>query len=224
MVDCERFEIAIDQRLRGALARDEASKLETHCATCEACRAYEASARGMQLGLHSLAGEARQAVSWDRIERGIRTSLRDRMRKLAFGIVIGVVAVALATWGFAPPGEAPLFALEVGVLVGAIVALRVLFVVREVRAVSRLARGDELLARHHAMLEKQIRGIRQYRWLALVVIVWCIANAARSVEVRHVVVHAALACIALVPWLHTLLVTYPRARRELNEFVREGPR
>lgn len=224
MSDCQRFEIAIDQRLRDALADDEASALEAHCATCEGCRAYEASARRMELGLHTLASDARDAIDWDRMEESIRTALRARMRKLVAGVVIGAVAVALSTWGFAPAGEAALFALEVGALVASIVLVRALLTLREVRRVSSLARGSELISRHRAMLEKQVRTIRQFRWLALAVAVWCIWNAARSVDVRHVVVHAALACIVVGSWLHTLLVSYPRLRRELAELGIEDPR
>lgn len=224
MPDCQRFEIAIDQRLHGALGEDEASALEAHCATCEGCRAYEDSARSTDLVLHSLAGEARVTVDWDRIDRAIRMELRARTRKLAAGVVIGVVAVALATSGFAPPGEGVLFAIEVGALVGAIVLARVLVVMREVRSVSGLARGDELIARHRAMVEKQVRSIRRFRWIALAVVVWCIFNAAHSIEVRHVIVHAGLACIVLGSWLHTLLVRYPRLRRQLVELGPEGPR
>jgi len=224
MSDCQHFEIAIDQRLRDALTRDEESALVAHCATCEGCRAYDAAARTMQLGLRSLASKAREAVDWDHIERGIRGRLRARMLKLLVGVGIGVVAVALATWGFAPPGEGARFALEIGVLVGAIVLVRGLFVVREVRQVSRLGRGDELIARHRAMLENQVRTIRRLRWVALAVVVWCIFNAVTSVEARHVVTHAGLTCIVLGSWLYTLLVADPRHRRELEELDPKDPR
>lgn len=217
MSDCERFEIAIDQRHRGALADDDVRALDAHLATCASCRAYEESVRSMQVGLDALAVEARRAVDWARIERGIHDAVRTRMRKLAFGVAIGIAAVALSTWGFAPPGERAAFAAEVGALVGAIVLFQGLRAVREARGVLGVARGDELIARHRAMLEKQVRVIRIFRFIALAVVVWLAVSAIRAAEARHVVVYSALACIVVGTWVHTLLVGYPRLLRQLAE-------
>ncbi|HEX7600587.1 MAG TPA: hypothetical protein VF316_03235 [Polyangiaceae bacterium] len=224
MPDCQRFEIAVDQRLRGALEEDEASALDAHCATCEGCRGYEEAARSMQLGLHALASDAREAVDWDRVERGIRKRMRARLHQLVLAGVLGAAAVTLSTWGFAPRGAVAQFAAEMTAIVGAVVLVRVVFVAREVRQISRLARGDELLARHRAMLDKQLRTLRRFRWIALAVVAWSLFNAERSVEMRHAIVHVGLACIVAISWLHALLVTYPRVRRELAELDPKGPR
>jgi anti-sigma factor RsiW len=224
MPDCEHFEIAVDRRLRGALSKDEENELEAHCANCASCRAYAETARAMQVGLHSLADDARSNVDWDHVERSIEQRLRARMHKLYAGVATGAFAVALGTWGFAPPGEAAVLGLKMGAIVGAVVLARVLFVIREVRSVSRLGRGDELIARHRAMLTKQVRSIRQLRWVALAVFLWTVILAARSVETRYAITYAGLGCIVLGTWLHTLLVVEPRLRRELAELHHEGPR
>lgn len=232
MSDCQHFELAIDRRLHAAsaLAPDEAAALEAHLATCDACRAYEASARDLERGLQTRADESRETVDWDRIERGVRANLRARFRKLVAGVLIGALVVAISTWGFAVPGEELDVILGVGTLVAAVVLGRAVFVVREVRAVAGLARGGELIARHRAMLAKQVRTIRRFRWIALVVTLACVALAVRGGEPRHVIVHAILACIVAGTWLHTLLVGYPRLRRELaeigeiGEIGAEGPR
>ena len=110
------------------------------------------------------------------------------------------------------------------IVVGAIVLARALFVVREVRSVSRLGRGDELIARHRAMLAKHVQSIRRLRWVALAVFLTTVALAIRSHEAREAITYVGLGCIVLGTWLHTLLFVEPRMRRELAELGPEGPR
>jgi len=222
MPDCSHFELAVDRRLGKALPGAEASALDAHLATCASCAAYEADAQSLQRGLRSRAEGARDAVDWGRIERSIRQRLLARMQKLGVGIGLGILAVALTAWGLAPAGEHESHPFLIAVLVGAIVLARVLFVVREVQQVARLERGEELLAQHRRMLERQVRSIRRFRWVAGLVVIGLFLSAARSLTLPHLVAHAGLVCIVAGTWLHTLLVTYPRLGRELRELAPEG--
>ncbi len=217
MSSCDAFEAAIEQRLHGELPEDGARVLADHLVGCASCRAYEANARALDAGLADRAREAHAAVDWTRIEAGIRRRLRARLWKLAVGVAIGVFAVVLATWGFGAPGGT--FGVEVGALVSAIVLTRVVVVVREVRSVSSLAAGDELLARHAELLAKQVRSIRRLRWVALAVVAVLAVLAVWATERRQTVTYVTLACVVAATWAHALLVTYPQARRELAELA-----
>ena len=222
MSDCSRYELAIDRRLGNALPDAEARALTAHLATCEACTAYEQDARSLQGDLRSRASDARDAVDWGRVERSIRQRLLARMQKLGVGIGLGILAVALTAWGLAPAGDHESHPFLIAVVVGAIVLARVLFVVREVQQVARLERGEELLAQHRRMLERQVRSIRRFRWVAGAVVIGLVLSALRTLTLPHLVAHAGLVCIVAGTWLHTLLVTYPRLGRELRELAPEG--
>lgn len=217
---CAEHEIAIDKRLHGVLSGDEARDLDAHLATCAGCRAYDASARGTQGDLALAAREVRAQVDWAAVERTVHATLRARRRKLAFAASLGVVAAFVATWGLSPPGHVLVFGLGVTVLVAAIVATRVVVVLREVRGIARLAAGDELLARHRAMLASRIVKLARLRWVAGGVALWCLGSAALAGEPRAAVTYVVLAAVVAAPWLHTLVLELPRLRRELADLDR----
>ena len=224
MTSGEHPEIDIDRRLGGDLSEAESAALDAHLAICARCRGYEKAAREMMLDLRAASNEVSETIDWDRLEKSIERQRGARITRLAAGAGLGVIAVALSTWGFAPPGEAWLYVTGIGALVAALVGSQALLVLREHRDVARLARGDELLAGQRSLLIRRIRTIRRFRWVALAVVLWCLWSAAQWREGRPVVVYLGLAAIVALSWLHTLVFAYPRLRSELAELGSDAGR
>jgi hypothetical protein len=143
------------------------------------------------------------------------------VRNLIVGVGIGVVAGGLATWGMGEPGERAALAVEIAIIIGVAVAVRAFFVARELRRIEGLGRGGALLAGHRAMLARDVRAVRRFRWLALATVLWSFGHAFVEDHARAAFVDVAIGLMIVGLWARTLLVTYPRIVRELADLERE---
>jgi hypothetical protein len=77
------FEIAIEQRLRGALDSAGTAALEEHLLGCPACRDYETRARAEQKGLQVMFANETMSVDWKLIDERVQR-LRARIRRARY--------------------------------------------------------------------------------------------------------------------------------------------
>jgi predicted anti-sigma-YlaC factor YlaD len=65
MTSCESFEVAIEMRLHGALARDREADLLQHLAECAGCRAFQTVANDTERAMTQTTQTQLQAVDWE---------------------------------------------------------------------------------------------------------------------------------------------------------------
>jgi hypothetical protein len=99
-MDHDEFEIAIEQRLRGALDADHIVALDRHLVDCEACRSYEARARAERAALADLFASRASATNWTRFEaRAKREIRRQQYIWPAFMAAIAAQSLVVGIWG-----------------------------------------------------------------------------------------------------------------------------
>lgn len=155
MQSCDDFELAIEQRLHGALDASAEPGLAEHLAACEACLDFEASSRHLEEAMKTRAMTAASEVDWSRIERGLARWKRQLLAGTWHGLVLLILVIPLLGMVFGDATGAIVGGLVVAVL-GRIAARRA---INESREVASDTGALLFFLRRH--LEKQIRTEKQ---------------------------------------------------------------
>jgi hypothetical protein len=133
MTSCHDFEVAIEQRLHGALDPDPAERLAQHLSSCEACRAFEAQARELEQAMRTDAANDISDVDWSRLGRNLEHWKRQMLAGAWKGLAAVIVAAPLLGLVFGRGHIATGLFAGLGVVVwGRIVARRSIARAREV--------------------------------------------------------------------------------------------
>jgi predicted anti-sigma-YlaC factor YlaD len=91
----DAFEIAIEQRLHGALdaESEEARALDHHLAECAACRDYEAGARANEGGIQKMLTQEASHIPWSVFEERAQRTLQGARRGLYILPLVGTALV-----------------------------------------------------------------------------------------------------------------------------------
>jgi len=133
MTSCHDFEVAIEQRLHGALDAEAAVRLAHHLTSCQACRAFEAQSRELEQAMRTHATNAIGDVDWNRLGRDLER-WKKQMRAGAWkGLAAVIVAAPLLglVFGYGSIATSVVAGLAV-VVWGRIVAHRSIAEAREV--------------------------------------------------------------------------------------------
>ena len=101
-MDHERFEMALDKRLRGELSADDDAALDAHLRDCAACRRFEASVGATAMAMSARVSQLERAIDWNRVQTHVSKARRSaRFDLLAYGALIslmvtGAILVAYA--------------------------------------------------------------------------------------------------------------------------------
>lgn len=95
MTSCHDFELAIEQRLHGALDPDRAAELAHHLSSCQACRAFEALSRELEQAMRTHATEAVGEVDWSQLGRKLERWRAQMLVGAWKGLLAVIVAVPL---------------------------------------------------------------------------------------------------------------------------------
>ncbi len=213
------FEIAIEQRLCGALDAAGAQRLDEHLSGCPECRAYEARARQEDGGRKAMFGQEVSAVDLERIgHRAQKIVVRGRrlqwIMPLSYLLFMGGMAVVLLV--VSHNRDAALFCAGMGV-VGAL--LWGYLTRRAQRRHLTVLATQGPLALQRAELDRKIR-YQRIAALSYVGVVFPITLTSfllwdkRPLErVGGVVVMLSALLFGLLTWLRDL----PRLRRERDE-------
>jgi anti-sigma factor RsiW len=95
MTSCDDFEVAIEQRLHGALDPDAAARLAQHLSSCEGCRAFEAQSRELEGAMRTHAADAIRDVDWSVLGRNVERWKTQMLAGVWKGLAAVIVAVPL---------------------------------------------------------------------------------------------------------------------------------
>jgi hypothetical protein len=214
------FEIAIEQRLHGALEGSATEALDRHLAACELCRDYESRAQAEEKGLKTMFMQLTNAMDWNSVEARTKQALAraQRTRYLWPTVAIAFLAVqALIKQWTHPVSLAGRFS------VFALFALPVAVVLWMLgrdhgRAQEANLAHSGALAFYRETLDRSIRQAEQSRWLlpliAVAIAVLC-SVLPRDPETTVLATVAAPLALGRALWIH--FVRLPRLRRERGE-------
>ncbi len=230
-MSCTDFEMAIEQRLHGALPPGDAAALDEHIAGCEGCAAYLASASSSQSALVEVSRAAASGADWQAATARFQSTLRARRRRMAFGVVVLLVMAPFMAWVSVPNPEDRVRSLVSSLLTGgAIVAAAALRTALASRRLARLlesGRGEDVLELQRAYLRGRVTTMRWTRVLALppLALLVAFATVPSLAQGAHGWVGFALAAaIVSGGWLRLQFRDLPHARRELAELGNERGR
>jgi len=215
-MECERHELEIEKRARGALSADEAAALDLHLAGCASCRAFEATVHEMESVMQANTMHEMSKVDWNRIERGFHgmvTAYRKANTRMA---IAALPLVAVITW-VAAPGERFVTALASSVIVAGILAIG-LVVRRRIDAKVTALSGKpaDLVISYREELDTTIRRLRHGRvYLPVFGALWL------TVGVRELVSGASPSAILWLAMSALLFVQAVLAHRQLPRRLRE---
>jgi len=209
----DEFEVAIEQRLHGALDSVSAHTLDEHLRGCVDCRAYEARARredgGRRAMLQQVSGDVDLGLVEARARQVLAREKRARwLRPLVYLAAMGGLSLALWT---KPNHEAALFSLALALVGTPLIAYGTRRAQR--RTVAAVAQGP--LAVQRAGIEQRIRGLKVQAALllgfVLPVSLLCLFFATMASWARVANVFSCVMC----------LVVIVLGRRELGRLRRE---
>jgi hypothetical protein len=225
MAGCDDRQIDVERRLHGVLAEAAAAGLDAHLASCPACRAYQAVARGSEAGLRQAAGDARGRVDWARTERAARRA-RWRGFRPVVAAALGAGWVAGLAWiSTAPaPGAGRMVrALPTMALAALLAALLTAWSARRLLA---LAGRDDALGTWANIVAADLAWARRMR-LAVAALVAFFPYRSLSgdgMERGPALYEVGLALPLAAAWFHLRNATLPRATREARDLGLTGER
>ncbi len=218
MAGCEDFQVAIEMRLHGALGDAGRAPLEEHLATCERCRAYEASARGAEASMEAQAREAVAEVDWHKVERGIRGGIFASVRMLV-GAVLAASWMAGMVWLSTPPElRAGRFQRTAPALV--LVVVLVAFVAAySGRRLLALADRGEMVETWRHLVVANLKWARSMQWATAAIVAFLLYKALTGTAATFdpAVYYGGLAIPMAAAWLYLRRVKLPRAEREARD-------
>ena len=224
MADCERFEIAIEQRRHGALAPDEVALLEAHLATCASCVAFDRAGQTMEETMRNATTETLSNMSWSRIEERFATwqrGLNPSVGRLLLAVLAGALGAAVTFFALDPE----LLGDRAGVVGGIVVPLAVLLwaqwhikrrAVRDARVAER-SRGA-LLTVYRRQLDERIKAESIARWVLPLLMTGVLVHTIIDPDsTRELVGTIAVVAVMYGISLNSHLRVLPRLRRERAE-------
>lgn len=224
MADCERFEIAIEQRRRGALAADELAPLDEHLAICAGCAAFDRLGRTTEETMKSVSNEVVQATDWARIEERFATwqrRLNVSVGRMILGGLVGAAAAIAAMFAInadtfrEPAGLVPSILVPLAVVMGMTWQLK-RRAVREGRE-AQMSRGA-LLSVFRQQLDERIQLEATARWLLpLMMTVILVFELVSGESMRRLLGIAAVVTVMYGVSLNSHFRVLPRLRRQRAE-------
>lgn len=213
MAGCDPFEIAIEARLHGAPADPG---LDAHLGACEACRAYEAAARGAEAALRASAREVAGKVDWAGAERRVRGG-RPAAVRMAAGAALALAWVAAVVWLSTPSGrwaDRMVRSLPAMAILAVLSALVAGYADR--RLVALAEQGQALETCRHLALAS-LTWARRMQWATAALVAFFLYKALTGTVVAFdpAVYFGGLALPLAGAWLYLRRVTVPRATREV---------
>jgi hypothetical protein len=95
MTSCHDFEVAIEQRLHGALDSDPAVRLAQHLSSCDGCRAFEAQSRELERAMRTHAVNAISDVDWNRLGWNLKRWKKQMLAGAWNGLAMVIIAAPL---------------------------------------------------------------------------------------------------------------------------------
>lgn len=228
---CSDFEIAIEQRLHGALPPDAGAALDEHLAGCAGCAAYLASAASSQRALVEVSRAAAGNADWQAATTRFQGTLRGRRRRMVFGVVVLLVMAPFMAWVSVPNPDDRMRSLVGSFLAGGAVlvaaALRTALASRRLARLLESGRGEDVLELQRAYLRGRVTTMRWTRVLALPPLALLVAFAtvpSLAQGAHGWVGFAVAAAIVCAGWLRLQLRDLPRSLRELEELGSESAR
>ena len=133
MTSCHDFEVAIEQRLHGALDPEPAVRLAQHLSSCDACRAFEAQSRELEQAMRMHAADVISDVDWSKLGRNVERWKKQMLAGVWKGLAAVIVGAPLLGMVFGHGHIATGLIAGLGVVGwGRIVARRSIAEVREV--------------------------------------------------------------------------------------------
>lgn len=222
---CAGAELALEQRLGGALPFDGAASLDEHLAGCAACRAYAEVAARSSAALAAAGAEAVAGADWDRIEASLRRQRHSAVRRVALDLLTSAVVVPLGLYGLVPPERRAAVLAPLLAAAAASALWRAAYHGWLARRAAALD-GLELVAFHRAELRADLRRSACGRWLAAaaVIALACCALVLGATW-RERLAFGALGLVVAGTWVYVLAVRVPRLRRQLEALgpERGGP-
>jgi anti-sigma factor RsiW len=220
MDTCERFELAIEMNLHGALPPGEREALDAHLRTCASCREFARKAEHTQQALQASSAVAPPDVK--RVLSHVDAELRtQRLRLLRVCLVLAVLfpVLGLAVGRFWVSG------LSVGLVAAVVLPTLTLRQSRLAREASRVGESpEELVALYRRTLEANLRRARrQRRFFPVLGVVELFLTTNRTVPwpaslnrepMMWVGIVVALVCFARAVYVARWVL--PRLRRELE--------
>lgn len=230
-MSCNDFEVAIEQHLHGALAREAAAALDEHVAGCPGCASYRAAASASQQALVEVSRSVTSEVDWQATTARFQGTLRARRRRMVLGLVVLLVIAPFMMWTSVPQDGDRLTSLVGSLLTGgAVLAAAAVHTARASRRLARLlesGRGEDVLELQRAYLRGRVRTLRWTRVLALPPLVGLLAFAtvpSLAQGPRAWLGFGVAAAIVSAGWLRLHLDNLPRLRHELEELGNERGR
>jgi hypothetical protein len=217
MSSCDPFEMAIEMRLHGALARAEEDDLAAHLATCASCQGFERLAKGTETAMTERTATHLETIDWDALLRRTITFVeRQSRQRLAVGaLVVAATIGMMLVMGFpalSTAGET----LATGCLLLAVFWVKS----RRKLANARGAREDtgELLFFYRRELEDRLRATTM---TAVLVPSWLVVSFLLIFRPYLVSPHAwagflGLCAVMLSIAAYAVVVRRPRIQRELD--------
>ncbi len=164
-MSCETYEIAIEQRHRGALGTKDAEGLALHVPSCSSCQSFINLIQTMEKTMQAHTTNSLNTIDWNTISDGIHGWRRDITSGLWKGALAGVLALSLCLLLGNDLSD------PVSIIGGASGLLAVLVLNRS-RTRQLLAELDEaerseaeLIDVYRSQLDRQIKLTRQNAWV-----------------------------------------------------------
>ena len=220
MNNCNDFEVAIEMRLHGALARAEEEALAVHLATCANCRAFETIAKRTENVMSQQARAQLETLDWETLFSRMRTFIDRSVRtRLASGAIVLVAATSMAMLIGRHPEQIAWEALIAGAVIFGTV-----WVVSRVK-LGHAARHQqdvgELLFLYRSELEKRLRATRRVAAMPVLIPLFFLAIRERLVSPQAWAGFVGMVCMMLGASAYVLLVRRPGIQRELDALKSE---
>jgi hypothetical protein len=224
MASCEDHEIAVEKLLHRALGDPERAALEEHLVGCEACRAYEAAARGAEAEMRARASAAAAGVDWARVERGIRRGVHASVRTLGAAVVTTAWMAGMA-WLSTTPALRTERLLRTLPAMGLVVVLVAFVAAYSARRLVALADREEMLETYRALVAANLRWARRMQWATAAIVAFLLYKAltGQAATFDPAVYYGGMALPMAAAWFFLRTAMLPRAEREARDLgIAEG--
>jgi hypothetical protein len=212
MAGCDQFEIAIEQRLHGALGPAEGAALAEHLSTCERCRAFEATARRTEAIMRGSADEAARSVDFEAV-RAVVERWRRRTRLAGFALLLPFTAALAGLVMAVRRGRPEEEVLLLGGVVAGVAAVAAVTALVQARRAARASRLEEVVPLLRRQLARRVRVVRLALLVLPLQVAWLVARAAER-SGRGAILMASLAALVGAAWLALLVWKRPQLRRD----------
>jgi hypothetical protein len=212
MTSCNDFEVAVEQRRRGALDAPAAAELAEHLSSCAGCRAFETRSTELEDTMRTHAARVSAEIDWNRLGRSLETWRRQLEAGTWKALAMVLLVVPVFWFAFGSAASALIGGLTV-VIWGGLHARRAIGDAREAARAP-----DQLLVFLRGQLDRQIRIERQNtRVLPILALLPLLLLLDRGVSAASLLGTALLMALFAALALRARLRVLPRLRRERAE-------